>query len=388
MWKAIASTALSLFVVLLFLLAGLVVWGNAQWSDRGPLTAGICLEVAPGSSMRKVSETLGDKGAISSPVIFRLGADYSGKTGGLKAGSFLVPEGASMAEIVDEITGTGQSTCGTEMLWRVGVTRMQALIRALNPETGRYEDIAKWNPQEELPPAAYQEYLERPDTQFRMVVAEGVTSWQVREALNGLSILDGEVAVVPEEGTLAPDSYALKPGDSAQTLIERMQTKQEARLAAAWEQRSDRSVVTSPEELLILASIIEKETGIPEERRQVAAVFTNRLEEGMRLQTDPTVIYGITKGQGVLGRGLRRSELDRETPWNTYVINGLPPTPIANPGEASLRAAVNPSGDNYLFFVADGSGGHAFARTLADHNRNVAKWREIEAQRNSQTGGN
>ena len=133
--------------------------------------------------------------------------------------------------------------------------------------------------------------------------------------------------------------------------------------------------------MLTLASIIEKETGVAEERRQVASVFINRLNQGMKLQTDPTVIYGVTRGEGVLGRGLRRSELRRETPWNTYVIDGLPPTPIANPGLASLRAAVDPDETPYIFFVADGTGGHAFAVTLAEHNANVARWRQIEAER-------
>lgn len=132
---------------------------------------------------------------------------------------------------------------------------------------------------------------------------------------------------------------------------------------------------------MVLASIVEKETGLPEERRQVASVFTNRLRQGMKLQTDPTVIYGVTRGEGVLGRGLRQSELRRETPWNTYVIDGLPPTPIANPGRASIEAALNPDETPFIFFVADGTGGHAFAVTIAEHNENVARWREIEAER-------
>ena len=133
-----------------------------------------------------------------------------------------------------------------------------------------------------------------------------------------------------------------------------------------------------------MASIVEKETGVAEERRQVASVFVNRLNQGMRLQTDPTVIYGVTNGQGALGRGLRQSELRRETPYNTYVIEGLPPTPIANPGKAAIEAAMNPDTTDYIFFVADGTGGHAFAETLDEHNRNVAKWREIEAERANQ----
>ena len=135
-----------------------------------------------------------------------------------------------------------------------------------------------------------------------------------------------------------------------------------------------------------MASIVEKETGIPEERKQVASVFINRLRDGMKLQTDPTVYYGLTKGEGLLGRGLRQSELRRETPWNTYVIDGLPPTPIANPGRFSIEAALNPDTTKFLFFVADGSGGHAFAETYADHEKNVTKWRALEAQQGVNEG--
>jgi UPF0755 protein len=160
-----------------------------------------------------------------------------------------------------------------------------------------------------------------------------------------------------------------------------MSEAQRLRLNAAWESRQEGLPLASPEELLILASIVEKETGVAEERGLVASVFVNRLNQGMRLQTDPTVIYGVTKGQGVLGRGLRQSELRKVTPWNTYVIQGLPPTPIANPGKESLEATANPPASEFLFFVADGSGGHAFAANLDEHNRNVARWREIEAQK-------
>jgi len=194
-------------------------------------------------------------------------------------------------------------------------------------------------------------------------------------------VLSGEVDEVPPEGRLAPDSYEVRAGDTRADVIARMMQAQEAILAAAWEARAEGLPLDSPEEALILASIIEKETGVAAERRQVASVFVNRLRRGMRLQTDPTVIYGITEGRGVLGRGIRQSELRAETPWNTYVIDGLPPTPIANPGRASIAAAVDPDATDYVYFVADGSGGHAFAETLAEHNRNVARWREIEAER-------
>jgi len=172
-------------------------------------------------------------------------------------------------------------------------------------------------------------------------------------------------------------------GDDRVALIQQMQSKQELLLADAWANRAADVPYDTPEEALIMASIIEKETGLPDERRQVASVFVNRLRQGMRLQTDPTVIYGITNGQGVLGRGLRQSELRGETPYNTYVIDGLPPTPIANPGRASIEAALDPAETDFVFFVADGTGGHAFAVTLAEHNENVARWRQIEAERSN-----
>jgi UPF0755 protein len=153
---------------------------------------------------------------------------------------------------------------------------------------------------------------------------------------------------------------------------------QAAVLAEAWEKRLPDLPLASPAEVLVLASIVEKETGVAEERPRVASVFINRLKRGMKLQTDPTVVYGITEGKGPLGRGLRRSELDRATPYNTYVIDGLPPTPIANPGRDAIMAVVNPEETDFLYFVADGTGGHVFAETLQEHNRNVAQWRSIE----------
>ena len=160
-----------------------------------------------------------------------------------------------------------------------------------------------------------------------------------------------------------------------------MRVLQEQILAVAWQNKAESVPLSSPEEALILASIIEKETSVADERRQVSSVFVNRLNRGMRLQTDPTVIYGVTGGKGPLGRGLRQSELRKSTPWNTYVIEGLPETPIANPGLASLEAAANPAATEYVFFVADGTGGHAFAETLDEHNANVARWRKIEAEK-------
>jgi len=312
-----------------------------------------------------------------------MGADYTDKAPQLKAGSFLVREGASMEQIIDDITSSGASTCGSEIEYRIGVTRVQTRVRELNPATLDFVEIASFQAGDEAAPAEYAEKRQDADTRYRVSVAEGVTSWQVVEALKGIDVLTGDVTEIPAEGVLAPDSYDLTPGGDRTAILQNMQDKQQLRINAVWESRQDNLPISSPEEMLILASIIEKETGVPHERGQVASVFVNRLERGMKLQTDPTVIYGVTKGQGVLGRGLRRSELRRATPWNTYVIDGLPPTPIANPGLASLEAAVAPENTDYVFFVADGTGGHAFAETLEEHNRNVARWREIEADRNS-----
>ncbi|APE43823.1 branched-chain alpha-keto acid dehydrogenase subunit E2 [Sulfitobacter alexandrii] len=394
MWRHIASNAVTFLIMGLFLLGGVILWGKGEYQAEGPLDQAICLQVERGSNMRRVSQKLVDQGAISSAAIFRIGADYEEKTSQLKAGSFLVQPGTSMSQIVDVVTRGGASTCGTEVVYRVGVNRISVQVRELDPTSNRFVERAEFTPGEDEVPEIFATTKEKADTRFRVAVAEGVTSWQVTEALKGIDLLEGNIAEIPAEGALAPDSYEVRPGDDRATIIAQMAARQELLVAEAWEARDPDLPIGSPEDLLILASIVEKETGVPEERGQVASVFVNRLNQNMRLQTDPTVIYGITEGKGVLGRGLRRSELRAETPWNTYVITGLPPTPIANPGRASLMAAAQPDETDFVFFVADGTGGHAFATTLEEHNRNVARWRQIEAERgaaaagNASTGGN
>ena len=384
MWRHIASNAVTFLIVALFLLGGVIMWGRGQYSAPGPLTQAICLQVERGSNMRTVGDNLVAQDAVTSASIFRIGAEYQNKTRALKAGSFLIPPDASMQEIVDTVTRGGASTCGTEVVYRIGVNRISTQVRELDPATNRFEERAEFTPGVDEVPEVYTRTKAQADTRFRIAMAEGVTSWQVVEGLKAIDMLTGTVAEVPAEGILAPDSYEVTEGEDRNEVI----SLQEKRLAAAWDARDPGLPVESPEELLILASIIEKETGVPEEREQVASVFVNRLNQGMRLQTDPTVIYGITKGQGVLGRGLRRSELRGETPFNTYVIPGLPPAPIANPGRASLMAAAQPAKEDFVFFVADGTGGHAFAVTLEQHNANVARWRKIEAERGAEAAGN
>jgi len=381
MWRSIASNALTILIVLILAVGGLVTWAQEEYRGPGPLAQAICLKVDRGTTMRKVSESLASQGAIANGAIFRAGADYSGKSSLLKAGSFLVPEGTSMEAIVEIVTRGGQSTCGTEVNFRIGIARSAIEVRQLDPATNRFVEVAGFAPGTDEPvPEAYTAARQEGDARYRVILAEGVTSWQVVEELKTADFLKGEVASVPSEGSLAPDSYEVRPGDDRTTLLAAMETAQAKILADAWAARAPDLPLKSPEEALILASIIEKETGVPQERRIVASVFVNRLKQGMKLQTDPTVIYGVTGGKGILGRGLRQSELRRETPWNTYVIPALPKTPIANPGRLSIEAALNPEETKLIFFVADGTGGHAFAATLEEHNANVVKWRKIEAQ--------
>ena len=218
-----------------------------------------------------------------------------------------------------------------------------------------------------------------------ITIPEGMPSIMVFERLMAHELLSGEIEI-PPEGSVLPDTYDFERGEARSAVLARMQSAMTDYLDQAWEERSADAAVTSKAEAVILASIIEKETGNAQERFDVASVFVNRLRKGIRLQTDPTVIYGITQGQGTLGRGLRRSELDRETPWNTYRIDGLPPTPIANPGRAAIEAALNPASTEYIYFVAktlDPADGHNFAVTLDEHNRNVAAYRRLEAQRDN-----
>lgn len=323
--RHVAANALTILIVVLFMLLAVISWGERKFEAPGPSTAAVVVEVQRGERLGAVTDRLSELGLISSPVIFRMAARYSGADADLKFGEYEVPAGASMADVLGLIT------------------------------SGR-------------------------GVQRRVTIPEGFTSWQVVQRLNEMPELTGEITGIPPEGSLAPNTYFVGRGDSRLLVLEQMTDAQKTIVAEAWARRAADLPYATPEEMLVMASIVEKETGVSSERDMVAGVFANRLRDGMRLQTDPSVIYGITGGKESLGRGLRESELARETPYNTYVIDGLPPTPIANPGQAAIEAAINPASTPYYYFVADGSGGHVFAETLAEHNVNVAKWREIEAQ--------
>ncbi len=379
MWRSVASNALTLFIVILIAMSALVAWGRNEFFAAGPLAEPICLEVEKGASLSAVSRNLEERGAITDARIFRIGAEYVDLSDDLKFGSYMVPGKASMSEVLEAITASGRSTCGRDLNYRIGVTKSDVVLSELDLASNSLTEVARFDAGADPLPPEYLEVSDDPALVFRITVAEGVTSWQIVDALKKADFLQGPLETVPPEGSLAPGGYEVERGAERGALISEMTEKQAAILAEAWAARSEGLPYDTPEEALIMASIVEKETGIAEERPKVASVFMNRLQQGMRLQTDPTVIYGITKGEGVLGRGLRQSELRRETPYNTYVIDGLPPTPIANPGAEAIKAAVNPDRSDYLFFVADGSGGHAFATTLEEHNANVAAWRKIEA---------
>ncbi len=377
MWRSAASNLISLLVVLMLLFGGLGLTAKSFYTSAGPLETPICVRIPSGSSFRNISEDLETKGALHSAWFFRVGVRYQEKETKLKSGSFLIPVNASMQDISNIVTKGGANTCGTEIVYAVGIVSTTIRVRELNPKTSQLEEkfVFKSNDQQ---PNTFNSFVNDKSTRHRMVVAEGATSWRIVQALNEISYLAGEIKEIPREGSLAPNSYEFGQKDSRLTILKRMEVKQDNVLQEAWQSKMDGLPLKSPEEALILASIIEKETGLKSERRVIASVFINRLKKGMPLQTDPTVIYGITKGREILGRGLRQSELRKDTPWNTYLRGGLPPTAIANPGAESIFAALNPDDTEFIFFVADGTGGHAFSTNLTDHNKNVAKWREFE----------
>jgi UPF0755 protein len=216
--------------------------------------------------------------------------------------------------------------------------------------------------------------------QHSVTLPEGLTSEQIVARLTDNDLFSGTIREIPREGTMLPETYKFPRGTTREQVIQRMQAAQKRLVAEIWEHRSPDVPVKSPEQLVTLASIVEKETGKADERSRVAAVFANRLQKKMKLQSDPTIIYGLVGGKGTLGRPIKRSEISQPSPYNTYVIDGLPPGPIANPGRASLEAAANPARTRDLFFVADGTGGHAFSESLDAHQKNVAKLRAIEKQ--------
>lgn len=328
-------TFLRVFLVLVFL--GVAATAAGAWyvlnqfdapGPQAPSGAETIVSIPMGTGLNQVASILEQNQVVRSGLIFRIGVIVNRKAGALKAGEYAIPSGASPSQI------------------------MQILIDG--------KSIV-----------------------YKLTLAEGLTSAMIVELVRNHPVLLGEVVEEPAEGSLLPETYIFNRGTTRAGLIERMKADHTRVLDELWATRVQDLPIATKEEAVTLASIVEKETGIASERPRVAAVFINRLRKGMKLQSDPTIIYGLTKGVP-LGRGIRQSELEKPTPYNTYVIFGLPPTPIANPGKASLAAVLNPAQTNDLYFVADGTGGHAFAETLEQHEANVRKWREIERQRAAQ----
>ncbi|MEP1205920.1 MAG: endolytic transglycosylase MltG [Rhizobiaceae bacterium] len=322
---------MTLALVGAILFVGAIWYGKKEYDAPGPLQEETTYLVKKGATFSSIIPDLEAKNIIKrqGPLrVFSRGIKASGKGSGLKAGEFAFAPGMSMREVVKQLTEG----------------------RAI---------------------------------EYRITFPEGWTSFQILERIAANETLVGDVPPIPAEGSLLPNTYSFQRGATRDSIVTTLHEAQQKALREIWNTRDKGLPLRTVEELVILASIVEKETGVASERRHVASVFINRLRKGMRLQTDPTVIYGLWGGRGKPKDrgGLRRSELDKETPYNTYQINGLPPGPISNPGIESLQAVAQPLETDDLFFVADGTGGHVFARTLREHNANVTKWRAIEAQR-------
>ena len=320
-------SALSGFISFLVIVAigGLAIftWGAARLSAPGPLTANKIVYIAPHTDLPDIIEKLETENVIDNPLALNAVLTVTGKRGKVKAAEYLFKAHASLQEVIDTLVSGKQY---------------------LHPFS----------------------------------VPEGLTSQQIVQRLRESDLLVGDVKDVPREGSLMPDTYKVFRGETRASVIVRMQESDRKMVEQIWARRAPDLPLKAPYDMVTLASIVEKETGKADERSRVSGVFINRLKKHMRLQSDPTIVYGLVAGQGTLGHSITRSELDRKTPYNTYQIDALPPGPIDNPGRAALEAVANPSRTSDLYFVADGSGGHAFSGTVEEHNRNVQRWRQIE----------
>ena len=307
------------------ILAAVISYARHMYEMPGDRSADVVLIVPKGASLSSISNQLQNEGVVENAHIFRWLTRFSGRSSGMQAGEYLINSQASMHQIADQLA--------------------EGLV-----------------------------------IDHVITFAEGLTTKQIISLLNSEPSLDGFVDIDVAEGVLLPETYHFIRGDKRIEILQRMRRDQKLLLNDLWNARHDDFPLQSMDEVVVLASIIEKETAIESERKHIAAVFLNRLRQNMRLQSDPTVIYGLTGGES-LGRSLLKSELNRATSYNTYRIKGLPPTPIANPGRASIMAVFQPADTEDLYFVADGTGGHVFASTLNEHNNNVRKWRAIERSR-------
>jgi len=327
----VGNAIFTLLILVLIIGGGIVFVGKNRLEAPGPLQEEKVVIIPPRSGMMDIADVLTREGVIQEHRLVFIGGVFAlNARSELKAGEYLFPKQASVREVLEII-------------------------------------------------------VEGKVVQHQITVPEGLTSEQIVARLLDNEILSGNVKEVPREGSLLPDSYHFNRGFTREQMIQRMRQAQDKLLREVWERRNPDLPLKSPDQLVVLASIIEKETSKPEERTRIAAVFVNRLKQKMKLQTDPTVIYGLVFGKGSLGRPLTRSDIAQPTPYNTYVIDGLPPGPIANPGRASIEAAATPARTKELYFAADGTGGHAFAETYEQHQKNVVRLRMIEHEIKSES---
>jgi len=319
-------------LVLGFLVGGAVAWFWHAFNAAGPLTDEKVVVIPKGVGTAGIAKVLTDAGVIDDPLVFKLGARLTVADGQpLHAGEFKFPTAVSA----------------------------RGAIRVL---------------------------IEGKAVLHRLTVAEGLTVAEIYAEIQATPQLDGPLPPPPPEGTLLPETYFFVLGDTRGQMVARMQSDMSTALTDLWAKRDPDVPLTSPEEAVILASVVEKETGKDDERPRVAAVFYNRMKKGMPLQSDPTIIYALTQGKAKLDRALTGSDLKLDSPYNSYTNTGLPPGPIANPGIAALKAVLHPMKTKELYFVADGTGGHAFAETLEQHQKNVAKWRKFQKSQAAQDG--
>lgn len=320
----VGNAILSVFVLVAIAAGAALVVGKQQFDAPGPLPENRIVNIPRGSGIHDIADVLVSEGVIDQPWVFVGGVFVLKAREDLKAGEYQFKAHASLRDVVATIV------------------------------EGRV-------------------------VTHQFTMPEGLTSEQIVARLLDDPVLVGNIKEVPREGSLLPDTYNFTRGVTREQMIQRMQQAQQHLLKEIWDRRSPDLPIKTPDQLEVLASLVEKETGKPEERTRIAAVFVNRLKQKMRLQSDPTIVYGLVGGKGALGRPIMKSEIEQPTAYNTYQIDGLPPGPIANPGRASLEAAANPARTRELYFVADGTGGHAFAETYEQHQRNVARLRSMES---------
>lgn len=339
----------------------------------------VCISTRTSTAVEDIAGSLRIHGVIDDELAFvEVFSEFVDLTK-IKRGNFYIPPNSSMSEIAKTITQDTGVMCGNEIVFRAGITKPKVMVRKLNPRTLRFSTIDEFIIGEDEP-ANFSKMVSDPTTSLRIGFAAGISSWRAISAVHSLRFLKGDVPLfqLELEGSLAPNSYRFEYNDTKNKILEEMSLRQISILDQAWQSRDKDLPLSNKNELLILASIIEKETGKAEEYKLISSVFVNRLINDMHLQSDPTVIYGITRGVHALGRGLRQSELKSDTPWNTFTRKGLPKTPICNPSEEAINAASRPAKTDYLFFVSDGAGGHNFAASLREHNKNVEKWRALQ----------